>query len=155
MGSGCLTACSQWGLASLCCRQTTPNYQWFYPTNVYFLLMLHVQPMWVGRLWLMLALQADGGSITTPDSVISAKWADDRGIASWLSKLLPNMVQISFTHILLIKVNHVATLNMKGGQGVQSYQGPGRRCLKVFRNTANDCHIVSAMFPCSLLPSCK
>lgn len=69
----------------------------------------------------MLALQADGGSITTPDSVISAKWADDRGIASWLSKLLPNMVQISFTHILLIKANHVAILNMKGGHGVQSY----------------------------------
>lgn len=68
-------------------------HSWFPVTShnkCLFLLMLHVQPKWARSLWLLSVLQAGWGSITTPDSKISAKWGDDRGIASWLSKLLPN-----------------------------------------------------------------
>lgn len=60
------------------------------------------------------------------------------------------MIQVSFTHILLMKAN-MAILNLKKGQELQSYRTPERRCPRISGNTPNDCHITASIIP-PLLP---
>lgn len=124
--------------------QSACNYQWLYTTKVYFLLVLHVQHSWAGSLWLMSVLQADGSSIVTPDCVIFAIMATDRVIG--LSKFLPGYDSSPF-HSLLINANHMATLNLKGGQEVQCYHIPEERCPGLSGNSPNDCYIAPSIFP--------